>query len=122
MRAHKILAVDDDPMMREFYEELLSGAGYRVETAAETTAAVILYRAAPADLLILDVDMPSGGGRQAYDIIHNTVRRGIPVIFVTGIPEMVSPEVATRRNVRVFRKPVDGAALVLTIVRMLENG
>jgi DNA-binding response OmpR family regulator len=122
MKKFKILAVDDDVSMRMLYTELLSEAGYQVETAAETTAAVILFRESPADLVILDVDMPSGGGHQAYDIIHNIISEGLPIIFVTGLPERVDPSVSTRSNVRVFKKPVDNAVLVATIARLLTDG
>ncbi|MBU2573948.1 MAG: hypothetical protein KKH28_07735 [Elusimicrobia bacterium] len=44
MRPVKILAADDDPATLEFYKTLLSEAGYQVETAAEATAAVMLFK------------------------------------------------------------------------------
>jgi len=61
MEQLKILAADDDPGALLFYKSLLTEAGYLVETAVEATAAIILFKESPSDLLILDVDMPSGG-------------------------------------------------------------
>jgi len=123
MRPVKILAVDDDPGTLEFYKALLSEAGYQVETAAEATAAIMLYKRSPADLLILDVAMPSGGGGQVFNVVRGLAQKGIPVIFVTGLPEKVSSLVSPRSNVLVFRKPVDCAALLKGIPRLLaENG
>lgn len=123
MRPVKILAVDDDPATLEFYKALLSEAGYQVETAAEATAAIMLHKRSPADLLILDFAMPSGGGGQVFDVVRGLVQKGIPVVFVTGLPEKVSSLVSSRSNVLVFSKPVDCAALLKGISRLLvESG
>ena len=123
MKPIKILAADDDPETLEFYKALLSEAGYQVETASEATAAIMLFRQAPADLLILDVEMPSGGGGQVFNIVLGLIQKGIPVVFVTGLPEKVPSLVSKRSNVLVFKKPADCAALLKGISRLLaESG
>jgi DNA-binding response OmpR family regulator len=117
----KILAVDDDSAITEYYTRLLKGAGYQVETAAEATGAIILFRESPADLLILDVVMPSGGGRQVLDIISGFAEKSVPIVFVTGLPEKILPWVSGMPNVRVLKKPVDSKELLSVIAALLPK-
>ena len=48
----KILAADDDEGMRAFYGALLTDAGFEVEPAADTAAAVETFFAHRPDLLV----------------------------------------------------------------------
>ena len=121
MKPVKILAVDDDAAILAFYSSLLSKAGYKVETAAEATAAIMLFREAPADLLILDVSMPSGGGKQVFDVVSGLIQEGVPIVFVTGLPEKIFPWVSGMAKVRVLRKPVDSEELLSVIAGFLPK-
>lgn len=58
----KILIVDDDQYIREFYEELLSEAGYEVSTANDGQKGLELMQVGGYDLVILDVIMPKLDG------------------------------------------------------------
>jgi DNA-binding response OmpR family regulator len=115
----KILAVDDDPVILAYYSTMLSKAGYKVEIAAEATGAIMLFKEAPADLLLLDVAMPSGGGRQVFEVVSGLVEKGVPVIFVTGLPEKIEPWVSGYANVRVMKKPVVTRELLNAISALL---
>ena len=121
MKPIKILAVDDDVAILDFYSSLLSKAGYAVETAAEATAAIILFKEAPADLLILDVAMPSGGGKQVLDVVSGLIQDGVPIVFVTGLPEKIEPWVSGMAKVRVLKKPVDSKELLSVIAGFLPK-
>jgi two-component system, cell cycle sensor histidine kinase and response regulator CckA len=69
--SRKVLVMDDDEMIRELLEQILTAHGYKVEVAEEGEQAVELYKRALAsgqafDLLILDLTIPGGiGGREA---------------------------------------------------------
>ena len=121
MKPIKILAVDDDVAILDFYSSLLSKAGYQVETAVEATAAIILFKQAPADLLILDVAMPSGGGKQVLEVVSSLIQEGVPIVFVTGLPEKIVPWVSGMANVRVLKKPVDSKELISVISGFLPK-
>ena len=117
----KILAVDDDTAILEFYSTYLTKAGYQLRTATEATAAIILFKESPADLLILDVAMPSGGGRQVLDVVEGLVEKGVPIVFVTGLPEKIVPWVSGMDNIRVLKKPFDPKALLSIITALLAK-
>ncbi|MCX5786593.1 MAG: response regulator [Elusimicrobia bacterium] len=121
MKPIKILAVDDDVAILDFYSSLLSKAGYQVETAVEATAAIILFKEAPSDLLILDVAMPSGGGKQVLEVVSSLIQEGVPIVFVTGLPEKIVPWVSGMTNVRVLKKPVDSEELLSVISGFLPK-
>ena len=57
-----VLVVDDDPMIRELLELLLSGAGYRVVTAQGGGEAVVAAVESNPDMMILDINMPEIDG------------------------------------------------------------
>lgn len=118
----KILAADDDEGIRAFYTMCLSDAGFEVETVEDATAAVIKCLESKPDLLILDAEMGGGGGEQVFKMIREVLEKGVPVIFITGMPDLVRP-LAVHKNVLVLQKPVGPAALVDEVNRMLtESG
>jgi len=115
----KILAVDDDNTMTEFYEALFSDAGYEVKTAPDATSAMMLFHDFKPDLIVLDAEMPGGGGERVFDIARTLLKNGMPVAFVTGIPEKVEGFARTQSNVRVFRKPVKAEELLSAVAEMI---
>lgn len=115
-----ILAVDDDKTMTEYYMALLEEAGYLVRTAGDATAAVMEFRDFKPDLVILDAEMPAGGGEKVFEITREVIESGVPVIFVTGLPQRVEHLVVKNPKTRVFQKPVKEEVLLYTISEMLE--
>ncbi|MBI5745056.1 MAG: response regulator transcription factor [Elusimicrobia bacterium] len=115
----RILAVDDDQTMVEYYKALLSEAGYEVAIAMDATAAVIRYKDLKPDLVILDVQMPAGGGEQVFDITRDVLGAGVPVIFVTGLPDRAARLMTSHAKVRVFNKPVKSDELLSCVAALL---
>lgn len=60
----RILVIDDDEMSRELLTVLLEGEGYTVESAdsGESALALLRQNAAPPDLILADLQMPSTTG------------------------------------------------------------
>lgn len=61
-RKTRILVVDDANLVRLYYRDILEGAGYEVDEALNGLEALEKLFAAPADLLIVDVNMPQMDG------------------------------------------------------------
>ena len=56
-----VLLVEDEPLIRLFLSELLEDAGFRVVEAANGAEALVLMEAGlQVDVLLTDVDMPTG--------------------------------------------------------------
>ena len=115
----KILAVDDDLFILELYKTILTEAGYEVETAEDAMSSVTKFQEFKPDLLILDVEMPAGGGEKVFDRLRNLFMVTIPIIFSTGIPESVECY-AGQDNVTILKKPVNKETLLNEIKRLLK--
>jgi len=114
----RILAVDDDLCILDLYREIFTKAGFQVETAEDATAAMTKFQAFKPDLLVLDVDMPAGGGQKVFDRLRNLLLASTPIIFSTGSPEEVE-NLAKNFNVAILRKPVNPELLIDTVRNLL---
>ena len=62
-----ILVCDDEEIMRDVLETILSGAGYKVELARTGEEAVEAYTQHAFDVVLMDVSMPGIGGLTALE-------------------------------------------------------
>ena len=62
--AKKILIVEDDQFLREFYQELLQGEGFQVEIAEDGEAGLAKAKLGGFALILLDIMMPKKDGLQ----------------------------------------------------------
>jgi DNA-binding response OmpR family regulator len=60
----RILIVEDDQFLREFYQELLQMEGYNVDVAADGEMAFNKAHAGGFDLVLLDIMLPKKDGLQ----------------------------------------------------------
>lgn len=116
----KMLAVDDDSGTREFYTSVFEDAGFIVRTAADATAAIITCEDFNPDILLLDWDMPGGGGRMVFEKICTLVGKKIPVLFVTGTPGKVAVDILASR-VSVLKKPANIDTLLAHVSCLFES-
>lgn len=79
----KILVVDDEMAIREGCRRLLSGKGYRVDTAEDGQKALDILAADPADIVLLDLKMPNMSGEQVLEIVRDRYPE-VSVIVITG--------------------------------------
>lgn len=114
----KILAVDDARGTQNFYRAVLEDAGFSVETAADVTAAIMLCEEFKPDLLVLDWEMPGGGGKMVFDKVCGLLGGRISVLFVTGAPGRVSVDTLISKEA-VLKKPASVEALLSHIESLL---
>lgn len=110
----KILAVDDDPNMRTFYEMVLDDNGFEVKTAEDGLMGTGACQNWKPDLLILDWDMPGGGGKRVFQSIRQLLKIPVPVLFVTGTLGDLDVDLTLDR-VSILRKPIEVERLLAGI-------
>ncbi len=116
----KILVVDDDPAMRAAFAEILGGLAHEVAVSPRAELALERLRAAPFDLVILDVRMPGLGGLDALRHIKQEHPR-LPVIVMTGHGTMDTAIEATKRGAFDYQlKPIEPDAMLATVEKALE--
>ncbi|MBL8940311.1 MAG: PAS domain-containing protein [Archangium sp.] len=91
-----VLLVEDDASVREVAQRLLVGAGYQVRAADGVTSAKALAATlGRVDLLLTDVVMPDGSGRELADALLER-SPGLQVLFMSGYTD----DEVMRRGVR----------------------
>ncbi|MBH0239137.1 response regulator [Methylobrevis albus] len=87
----RLLAVDDDPILREFATVYLATPSAEVETAASGEEGIEKLQQGHYDLMLIDLDMPGIGGIEAIRRVRADPRlRLLPIIVVTGREDIVS--------------------------------
>lgn len=81
--AKKILIVEDDQFLREFYQELLTTEGFSVEVVADGEAGESKIRQGDFDLVLLDIMLPKKDGLQILqDLKSNPLDGSLGAIVV----------------------------------------
>jgi len=114
-RVPRILAVDDDPIMRDLVRLHLSGVGYEVVVAEDAIVAGKLLLLSKPDLLLVDVDMPYLDGFEFVAAIKEDAElRAIPVVFLTAHENTEKPA-AELGAVRCLKKPIFAQQLISAV-------
>lgn len=116
----RILAVDDDLYILELYKGILGEAGHEFRTAQDAAGAIMAYQDFHPELIILDLDIPGGGGMRVYDRLRKIFMLDIPLIFMTGAEEGLE-SVSGDPQVRIMRKPIDQQLLLQNISGLLAG-
>jgi len=116
-----ILYAEDDDLVREALNAILTEAGYNVIEARDGDEAVELFNKFrdEIDLLLFDVLMPKKSGKAAYDSIK-TMSPDIKVIFMSGYnEEFLADTGKLEGGYDLLEKPVTADALLRKIYNML---
>ncbi|MHA1585760.1 MAG: response regulator [Candidatus Heimdallarchaeota archaeon] len=112
----KIMIVEDDPLIRQLYEQILSEKGYQVIcVAADGVEAIKLYQKLEEkpDLIILDFRMPKKNGLEVSQEILD-YNSSTDILMISGDP-FIDRKAVISRGVNVMQKPVNINALLQEI-------
>ena len=96
-RYGNILIVDDEEIMREILETLLTREGYQVRCASAAVEGLDLIRSMPFDAAIVDVMMPGMDGVTALDEIRK-LDDDLPVLMITAFASVENAIAAMKRG------------------------
>ena len=86
----RILLADDDATVRLLMQAALEKAGFDVTVACDGAEAVRLFEARPADMVMLDVEMPGMDGYEVCSYLRKKIGDELPIMMVTGMDDMQS--------------------------------
>jgi DNA-binding NtrC family response regulator len=92
-----ILVIDDEEIMREILETLLTREGYQVRLASTAAEGLDLIRSMPFDAAIMDVMMPGMDGVTALDEIKK-IDDDLPVLMITAYASVENAIAAMKRG------------------------
>jgi len=117
----KILVVDDEPLNLDLLEQELTDLGYAVDKADGGKAALETLSATPADLVLLDYQMPGMNGIEALNEIKKK-DPALPVIMITAYGTIERAVEAIKSGADDFvTKPFDPDHLAMVVKKALER-
>jgi CheY-like chemotaxis protein len=117
-----ILVVDDEEVLVEVINGMLSFMGYRVTTASGSNEALVKFAATPAafDLVLTDMTMPDLTGIQLSKRLRE-IRPDIPIVLCTGYSHQVINRHPEELGLKaIVMKPVQTSELARTIRMVLD--
>jgi signal transduction histidine kinase len=118
--AIRLLLVEDNPgdagLLRESLAEL-SGPAFDVSHAARLSEAVTRLRAAPFDVVLLDLSLPDSQGLDTVSAVHTEAPR-TPIVVLTGLADEAVGFAAVRHGAQDYL--VKGQADALVMARAIR--
>lgn len=116
-----ILAVDDDPAILALVQDILSTAGYSVNTAASGREALARLEVHPYDLVLTDLVMPEMGGMELVQYLRLNHPDTLIIVF-TGFASYQDVVAAVKLGAFDYlTKPLQPEILCHAIERALEH-
>lgn len=117
----RILIVDDDSAHRTMLRTLLAAWGAKVDEAEDGSAAIVLSRETPYDIILMDVLMPEVDGISALQAIKS-YNPSIPLLIMTAFSKVESAVEALKSGAYDYlSKPLDFDVLKLALSRALDH-
>jgi two-component system, chemotaxis family, response regulator WspR len=86
----RVLLVDDDRSMLDALARMVHDCGHEPLPASTWSDALMLYRRARPDLVLLDVMMPTIDGYKLARMLKAEAGRFVPIILITGLDDLES--------------------------------
>src|SRR5215212_6206121 len=115
-----ITIVDDDKLVRDALEDLITSFGHRVRTYESAVQFLASGEVAETSCLITDMQMP---GMSGLDLQQHLLASGYttPVIFLTAFPQERAKALALDRGALAFlHKPFNEPDLISCVDRALD--
>jgi CheY-like chemotaxis protein len=119
-RTETILVVDDDQMVLDLADSMLTRFGYTVVTAASGEEALRLFENIQVDLALVDVVMPDMNGVGVVERIHELCP-GLRVLFFSAYSEDEPFRPMFARGVPFIAKPFTSLQLTQKIREILDT-
>jgi len=87
-----VLVIDDSSLVRLYYRSILENAGYHVEEALNGLEALEKLPTTPADVLIVDINMPTMDG---LTFLTELRRKELPL---SGIPALITSSESSEQD------------------------
>ncbi len=118
-----LLLVEDEESVRTTVEQILIDCGYSVLTAGNMEEALEVWeeRADVIDLLMTDVVMPGGSGRELAGVIQGD-RPALKVLYMSGYSEeMLARDEIEQDQIQFIQKPFTPAGITTRIREVLDS-
>lgn len=119
--SRKILIVDDEKDVQALLRLTFQKAGDKVYSALDAVQGLMLARQISPDVIILDINMPGGGGYNAYERLSQlTTTSQIPIVIYSQAPaDEVKGRIPESPATTFLAKPAAPEAVVSAVNALL---
>lgn len=120
----KILVAEDDQFLRELYSDVLTGEGYKIETAEDGEQALEKMKIGGYDLILLDIVMPKLDGLSVMKQMQNITPQSPNkcVVFLTNLDKDEEIKTALQLgNGYLIKSQINPGSLVQEIKQYLSQ-
>jgi len=121
--AHVVI-IDDDPLMYELYELILTTAGYKVTVIGAPEQALEKTTAARPDIILLDIMMPKINGLEVLELFKRSPElKKVPVIAFSNLLDKEAEKAALARGAAryIIKSQFQSKELQAVITDVLAN-
>ncbi len=120
-RSLKILAIDDQEIIRDLLVNMFGSAGHEVTTAERGEEGIAKFKIQRFDLVVTDLSMPDLSGWEVAREVKK-LRPDMPVVLITGWGQNLDEEKLKESGVdRVVTKPFRIEQLMKTVEELLSK-
>jgi CheY-like chemotaxis protein len=118
-----ILIIDDERDIHRVLKALFEGAGYTVASALDSMQAHMAARQAKPDLIVLDIQMPGGGGIKVYETLRmNNNFMMTPILVYTAVALAdVEKKIPVHPSTMLLAKPAQPEQILLAVEKLLSG-
>jgi len=100
----RILIVDDEPVIRSLFKDLLNDEGYEVDTVNNGQEAIETISQKRFNMVFMDVHMPVMNGLEAL-IKMRQMQPDLTVVMMDSFPDQLALEAEKRGAITCIHKP-----------------
>jgi len=116
-----VLVCDDEEIMRDVLETILSSAGYKIELAKTGEEAIAAFSDRPFDVVLMDVSMPGIGGLTALEELIKIDSEAV-VLMITAYATFDTAISAWEKGAfGVIRKPFQNEQILSFVARGIRK-
>jgi DNA-binding NtrC family response regulator len=112
-----VLICDDEEIMRDVLETILSSAGYKVDLAKQGEEAIELYSKKTYDVVLMDVSMPGIGGLTALEEIIKLDEEAVVFIITAHASFETAISAWEKGATACIRKPFQNEQILNIVAR-----
>jgi DNA-binding response OmpR family regulator len=118
----RVVVAEDDPDVAELLRiALTEGLDVEIDVVANGALVMDSITARRPDLVLLDVELPGLNGLDVFDLLRSDPHwQGVPVLFLTAVPELAATANAPTGVHEILAKPFDIDDLIARAARLLD--
>jgi two-component system, OmpR family, alkaline phosphatase synthesis response regulator PhoP len=118
-----ILIIDDERDIHRALKAVLEAAGYTVSSALDSMQALMTARQVRPDLVILDIQMPGGGGFKVYERMRmNNNFVMTPILIYSAVPlDEIKRQIPDHANTVLLPKPAQPSEILAAVQKLLAG-